>query len=511
MLLLGATTALECSPASIPQPDVLGATILDLQASEAHNYSAYSLGPGSNDGGRYTVSFCNVTVVHTHPGWNDTVTTQVWLPLNDWNGRFQGLGGGGYSTGFGSIYLTYAVSQGFAAASTDGGVPQPPGAITTIATDLSWALSSEGNVDWFLLENYAYKATGDMADIGKQITQSYYGRLAEFSYFNGCSGGGRQGLAMAQRFPEAFDGILAVAPAINIETFIPAAFWPTLVMNLDEVYPSPCEIDGFVSAAIEACDGLDGIEDGIISMPHLCNVTAFDFIGHTYTCNGTQHSLSSSGAKVVQAAWSGSGKKGYPGLNKDATLSSSYISTECSGNDTCHGPGSPLFGNWILYLVAKDPTLSLADMTQAEFFQFLAESKTDYASMLAANNPDVSEFNANGGKLIAWQGLADEVIPPGGLVDYYAQVLEQDATAQDFFRYFQAPGVGHCYGGPGPVPNAALTQLMDWVERGIAPDTLHATRGSNNTSRDLCPYPLQQRYVGGDPRNATSFTCAEAV
>lgn len=506
-LLLGATAALECSPASIRRPDVPGTTILDLQASEAHNYSAYSLGPGTNDGGRYTLSFCNVTVVHTHPGWNDTVTTQVWLPLNDWNGRFQGLGGGGYSTGFGPTYLAYAVARGFAAASTDGGVPQPPGAVTTIATDLSWALSSKGNVDWFLLENYAYKATSDMAEIGKKVTQSYYGREAKYSYFSGCSGGGRQGLAMAQRFPEAFDGILAVAPAINIETFIPAGFWPTLVMNLNGEYPSPCEIDGFVSAAVKDCDGLDGIKDGIISRPDLCNVTAFDFIGHHYTCNGTQHSLTPSGAKVVQAAWSGSGKNGYPGLNKDAALSASSIITECSVNGTCHSPGSPLYGNWISYLVAKDPTFALDNMTVAEFFEFLAESKADYASMLAANNPDLSEFNANGGKIITWQGLADEAIPPAGMVDYYTQVLEHDATAPDFFRLFEAPGVGHCFGGPGPIPNPALDQLMDWVESGIAPDTLHATRGSNNTSRDLCPYPLQQRYVGGDPRNATSFTC----
>lgn len=150
-LALGATIpqlalASRCSPASIGKPELPGAKILSIQAEEAHNYSAVSLGPGTNEGDRYTISFCNVTVTHTHPSWNDKINTQVWLPLERWNDRFQALGGGGYSTGFGSIYLTYAVSKGFASASTDGGHAQETGT-DTIPTDLSWALDSKGGVD----------------------------------------------------------------------------------------------------------------------------------------------------------------------------------------------------------------------------------------------------------------------------------------------------------------------------------------------------------------------------
>ncbi|KAL5339385.1 Tannase/feruloyl esterase [Aspergillus crustosus] len=507
-----ASAALTCSPASIPKPDILGASIIDVHANEAHNYTSVSIGPGSNDGGKYTISFCNVTVVYTHPGWNDTIHTQVWLPLENWNGRFQAIGGGGYSTGFGSVYLTYAVAQGFAAASTDGGVPGDSGdsgAVTIVATDLSWALSSRNNVNWLLMHNYASKATKDMADIGKQIIKAYYRRGARYSYFSGCSGGGRQAFSMAQQFPDAFDGILAVAPAINLETFIPAGYWPTLIMDQTRTYPSPAELDGFVSAAVSACDGLDGVHDNIISLPHLCNVTAFDFIGQRYTSNGIQHTLTASSARVVQAAWSGSGKAGYPGVNKDAPLTPYYIPTTCSAdNTTCHSTGSPLFGNWISYLLAKDPDFSPAGISQAEFFRFLRVSKTDYGSMLATSNPDLSGFRSHGGKMITWHGLADEVIPPEGLARYYNRVLDLDPHAHDFFRFFQAPGVGHCHGGSGPVPNGALKQLIDWVERGAAPDTLRATRGVNITSRDLCPYPLQQSYIGGDPGRAESFGCA---
>ncbi|KAL4909116.1 hypothetical protein BDW74DRAFT_187460 [Aspergillus multicolor] len=506
-ILFGASSAssLECSPSAIGTPDLPGAAILDVEANEAHNYSTTGLGPGTNDGGILTISFCNVTVTYTHPGWDDTVTTQVWLPLDNWNGRFQALGGGGYSTSIGSLYLPYAVAQGFASASTDGG---HEGAVTTVTTDLTWALSSTNNVNWFLLENYASKATNDMAKIGKQVTKSYYKTPATYSYFNGCSGGGRQGLAMAQDFPDAFDGILSAAPAINIETFIPAGYWPSQVMHRNNISMSSCEVQGFVQAAVNACDALDGVEDGIISLPSQCNVTARDFIGQKYTCNGTQHTLSASGVQAVQAAWSGSGGEyGYYGLNKDADLTSFYISTGCEtvgGIEIC---SSDLFTNWIVYLVAKDPAFDATNMTNTQFFNFLRESKASYESMLGTNRADLSAFKASGGKIITWQGMADEAIPPQATIAYYEEVLKRDRKAHDFFRLFEAPGVGHCYGGLGPVPNGALNQLIDWVEKGTAPDTLHADKGSNGTARNLCPYPSQQVYVRGDPSKPESFTC----
>ena len=506
VIAIRTASASRCSPIHIPEPDLVGATILNVEAQESHNYSAGSIGPGTNEGGRYTISFCNVTVTHTHPGWNDTINTQVWLPLEGWNGRFQALGGGGYSAGFGSTYLTYAVAQGFASASTDGG--HSVGG-KTIPTDLTWSLSSQNNVNWVLLEDYASKATNDLAVIGKQITKSYYNKPAKYSYFAGCSGGGRQGLLMAQNYPTVFDGILAIAPAINIQAFIPAGYWAAHVMNKNKIYPSPCEIEGFTKAAVKACDRLDGVEDGIISLPALCNVKAHDFVGQNYTCNGVQRTLSARSAKVIEAAWSGPGKAGWPGLNKDASIGSYYVPTTCDDNGTCSAGDSSLTGNWIQYLVAKDPNFPLSNMTDPMFFDMLHDSMRQYESILGTNNPDLSKFKASGGKMITWHGLADEAIPPNGTIKYYEEVLKVDRKAQDFYRFFEAPGVGHCYGGLGPIPNGALDQLMRWVESNDPPTTLHATKGSNNTARDLCPYPLQQRFVGGDPRNATSFTCVK--
>lgn len=515
-LALGATIpqlalASRCSPASIGKPELPGAKILSIQAEEAHNYSAVSLGPGTNEGDRYTISFCNVTVTHTHPSWNDKINTQVWLPLERWNDRFQALGGGGYSTGFGSIYLTYAVSKGFASASTDGGHAQETGT-DTIPTDLSWALDSKGGVDWVLLKDYAYKATNDMAVIGKQVTQSYYGKAPSYSYFSGCSGGGRQGLVMAQDYPDAFDGVLAISPAIHLETFIPAGYWAIQLMHQNGVYPSPCEVKTFTAAAVKACDTMDGVEDGIISSPSLCNVQAHHFVGQNYTCNGTQHTLTATSAEIIQAAWSGPRKdgSGWFGVNKDASIQSYYIPTTCTANNTCYSSGTELFGSWISYLIHKDPDFALRNMTNTDFFEGLRYSKSQYESIMTASNADLSGFKANGGKMITWHGLADEAIPPKGSEQYYNRVLNGDSKAHDFYRFFEAPGAGHCYGGLGPIPNDALSQLMAWVEKNIAPDQLRATKGSNNTERDLCPYPLQQKYIGGDPRNATSFTCTSS-
>ncbi|KAI3007355.1 hypothetical protein CBS147346_3164 [Aspergillus niger] len=359
--------------------------------------------------------------------------------------------------------------MGFASASTDGGLPAGNGKDSSIPTDLSWALSDENNVNWQLLENYASKATNDMAMIGQQIIKSYYNKSASYSYFAGCSGGGRQGLLMAQKFPDVFDGILAVSPAINMPAFIPAGQWASLVMREIGFFPSPCEIKAFTQEAVKACDHLDGVEDGILATQTAAMSRPPTLLGRI--------TLATESKKL------------------------SLLLARSSGSD--------LFGSWLKYLVAKDSTFSSSNMTRNEFFEALHTSIADYTSMLATNDPDLSKFKANGGKMITWHGLADEVIPPNGTVAYYDEVLKNDPNAHDFYRFFEAPGVGHCYGGLGPCPNGAMSQLIEWVEKDHAPSVLHATKGNNNTERALCPYPLQQKFIGGDPRNATSFTCAK--
>lgn len=512
--LYNTITQTACSPAALSIPVVFGARILDVSAREVYNYTTYSLKPGTSNLSTPTIDFCNVSVSYEHPGWHDEIHVSIWLPLRNWNYRLQALGGGGYSASFGPLYLTQAVAAGYAAIATDAGLG---GDISNAQSPSTWALTSTGNVNLYNLENYASRSLEDMTIIGKSITQSYYGMEPQKSYFSGCSGGGRQALMIAQRFPDLYDGVLAVAPAINIATFIPAGYWSTQVMNDIGYYPPPCEIEAFTQEAVAACDGLDGLIDGIISAPHRCNFTAYDVVGKSFCCNNRTLELTSKGADIVQAAWTGprsaSNKLGWFGLAKDASLTTTYLKTQCANDDpsNCTAARADLTSSWIKYFLAKDAGWDASSMTRQQFFEYLQTSKQSYDAMLSASSPNLESFKSAGGKLIMWHGGADEAIPPNGSIGYYQQVLRKDPNTSDYFRFFEAPGVGHCIGGPGSIPNSAFDTLVQWVEKSIAPDGLtgFSQKGSNAT-KPLCLYPLRQKYVGGNSSHEV-FTCVDTA
>lgn len=503
-----------CSSDMFSLSNLFGTRILDVSAQEVLNYTRYSLQPGTSVVTSPVIDFCNVSVTYEHPGWNDTVVVSVWLPLQSWNGRLQALGGGGYSATFGPMYLTQAVSAGYAAIGSDAGL----GGDISIAQDPStWALTSPGNVNLYNLENYGSRSLEEMTIIGKSIVQTYYGTAPKYSYFSGCSGGGRQGLMIAQRFPDLHDGILAVAPAINIESFIPAGYWATQVMNEIGYYPPPCEIDAFTQEAIAACDTLDGLKDGIIEDIHECNFTAHDVVGKSLTCDNSTLQFTSEGAAIVQAAWTGplspSGREGWFGLNKDASLTTTYITTQCVDGDpsNCTAGSADLTSSWIRYFLAKDAAWDASNMTQEQFFDYIQSSRRSYGSMLSASSPDLGRFKNAGGKMISWHGGADEAIPPNGSIAYYQQVLKTDSSARDYFRFFEAPGVGHCIGGAGPIPNRAFDALVQWVEGGIIPDNLTAVSQTRaKDTRPLCAYPFRQKHSGTNESDAV-FQCVDVA
>jgi len=158
-------------------------------------------------------------------------------------------------------------------------------------------------------------------------------------------------------------------------------------------------------------------------------------------------------------------------------------------------------------------------MTNDEYFRVLHQSRNQYASIMGTSDPDLSLFKARNGKLITWHGLADQVIFPNGTENYYERVAEQVDDVQDFYRYFEAPGVGHCRAGAGPQPVNELEALVKWVEHGVAPDELTAVNvtlhgespgaGQPLPTRKLCAWPKKQKYNGGDPLVAESFDCVE--
>lgn len=526
----GRPTTNVCTAAGIQSPELFGAEIISLSAGPVTNYSLPLPQLDEHFALNITgLEFCNVSIQYTHPGQNDSINVQVWLPLNHWNERFMGTGGGGYATEIGEPSLAYAVSLGYSAVATDGG--HPPDSFDPS----SWALSSPGNINWALLQDFAAIALDDATTIGKAVTTSYYGSSPKYSYWNGCSTGGRQGLMMAQRYPSQYDGILAAAPAINWVSLIVAAYWPQLVMNqlgmyivdkhtvdmemltLSGIYPPPCEFDALTAAATAACDNFDGVTDGIIAAPGLCNFDPHTVVGQTFYCtdSGTNRTISSEAATIALAAWTGprsvDGKFEWYGLNKDASLTFGWVGTNCSAAGTCKGQPFPIASSWIQFFVQKDPSFDVTNISFRQYDSIFRQSNNQFASILSTSDPDLTDFREAGGKMITWHGLADQLIPPNGTIDYYQRVLALDSHAADYYRFFPAPGVAHCANGTGYYPASSLQSLVDWVEKDIAPETLNGTTlpDINGTVRQapLCRYPQIAAYKGGDINVASSFQC----
>ncbi|KAL3447612.1 Tannase/feruloyl esterase [Aspergillus insuetus] len=510
-----------CSRATIPVPDIPDADILDMTVTQVRNYSTTTAEFWDSPERHITgLDICNVTVTYTHPGWGDTIHVETWLPLSGWNGRFQGSSGGGWVTGF-KDGLALRASQGYAVSVTDGGHAADSGPD-------EWALNRNGeggeSVNIHLLEDFASVALHELAVIGKQLVASFYGTPPAFSYWNGCSTGGRQGLMLAQRFPGDFDGVVAVAPAINWAGFIPAEFWPQLLMNQMGVYPELCEFDALREAAIRACDGLDGVQDRLLSAPGACDFDPLSVAGMPYECDGVLRTISKESAILASKIWDGprapDGSRRWYGLNHEASLGL-LAGTACERDESgierktkCRGRPFWIADEWLRLFVLNDRNFDLTNLSPTEYDALFDKSHTMYNAIIGTASPDLSGFRAAGGKMITWHGLADEAIFANGSSQYYQRVLEQDADVADFFRYFEAPGVAHCREtiSAGPYPHDVLEDLIAWVEDGRAPETLRAEWRDQATQavlmrRELCQWPLVARYMGGDITQAAAFVC----
>ncbi|KAG4433440.1 hypothetical protein IFR05_011086, partial [Cadophora sp. M221] len=460
------------------------------------------------------LNVCEANITYTHPGQNDTIKTSIWLPLN-WNGRMMGIGGGGWMTGY-YFALPWPASKGYAAVMTDGG--------HGLSDTKSWELKSPGNVDWALLNDFASITLDDAATLAKAATAAFYGERPKFSYFNGCSTGGRQGYMMAQRYPGQYDGILATAPGINWDRMILGLVHPQVVMNQKKIYPPLCEIDTFSAAAISACDELDGVKDGFILDPSSCTFDPMTVVGQKFNCSSTGISgiLSVDGATIVSAAWSsvrtedGRLLNGRPlsyGPNRGAPLLG-IADTICSSSDnssttSCTGNPLSIAVEWIKYYLAKDETFDFSQIKRRQYDTLFRQSINQYSSIIGTSDADLTDFKESGGKLLTWHGLDDQLLSLDNTVEYWERVKEQDPEIDGYYRLFAAPGVLHCAGGSGWFPGNAMDSLVDWVERKVAPDHLKArTVGGEKERRvELCRWPAKLVFLGGDADVAESYAC----
>lgn len=526
-----------CSP-GIFSPSVFGAEILDTYASVVSDYFP----PVTPD--TPLQSFCNVTVTYTHPGQNDYIIVEAWLPIDDYNGRFQAVGGGAWSPGRSASawnLMAESIVGGFATITTDAGLVGNDGTATP------WALLSPGNVDLFSLQNLASVSLNDEAIIGKSLIKAFYGQGPEYSYFYGCSQGGRQGLMLAQRYPDAYDGIAAYAPAIHWNPTLASVHWPYQVMLNLGVFPDACEFDALRAAAVSFCDDMDGVTDGVITNVDEC-IASFDpftLVGKPAQCGnstiGGPVKITEAAAIVLNETWHGlkteDGRRYWYGFMPGADLTGNDprslglwgpIMNECSSNGTCVEIANPLSIPWFQDFLIKRPDTDLSQVTHAEFDR-LVHSGNQYQSIIGTDDPDLSAFRKAGGKLTTIHGLVsalrslyiliwlifsrqdDALISPKGSEAYYNAVTELDSQVHDFYRYYEVPGLGHCGAGASSLPLSLLGQLRTWVENGTAPESTPVEvtlPGGEVHNRILCPYPQRaQLDVCDDPADADCWSC----
>lgn len=483
------------------------------------------------------VEYCKVTLVYgTKPEQN--ITIAVGLPLNStdggsggqqgaWNGRTQGLGGGGCA---GNLNVDPAVSSGYVGSGTDGGHS---------GGDCTPGVNAGGTYNLEFIEDFFRVGIKQQILWSKRIANTYYGEQPAFNYWNGCSTGGRQGYLLAQELGDELDGVLANSPAMFWTRFQTAQMWGQLAMHdlAGELPPASiptAKLQAAQQSAIAACDAKDGVTDGIIDDPRVCHFDAKANVCGQPGAPAAGLCLTSSEAEAVNEVWDGPRNKhgdriwfgldrgsDFPILDGLAPFTLGVTQFEWDLRDTTYSPPSTkwqtvtLDGPGLSYpQVAQDGSRNIADVTDTF--------------------GDLDTFKAHGGKIMTFVGSNDQFIYPRGVLNYYRQMATRyrdqgDSTGfenvQDFYRLFRAPGVGHCgipagvlgpgtgLGdiGPWPQNGADFAALVAWVEHGVKPSQVighSAGPAAPPLSRPLCPYPQTAIYTGsGDFRDAANWVC----
>jgi Tannase and feruloyl esterase len=462
-------------------------------------------------------AFCRVQGI-IQPSNDSHIEFEVWLPSAGWNGKYAGVGNGGFAGSIAYTGLAAAVAAGFATSSTDTGHHAE-------GTDAGWAIGHREK-----MVDFGYRAIHETAEHTKTVVRGFYGEAPQRSYFSSCSNGGRQGLMEAQRYPADYDGIVAGAPA-NFFTHVgDGFFWNLQAMEKDPAtYIPETKLPVIEAAVLAACDALDGLKDGLIGDPRKCH-----FDPGVLLCKGRDSSTCLTqpqvGAlkKIYEGPRDSRGRQIYPGFLPGgetgrqgwaAWITGSQPTKSAQYAFATSGFGATIFENpkWDYRTFDFDRDVKVADKKLGRIFN--------------ATDPDLKAFKSRGGKLLLYHGWSDPALPPQNTVDYYQSVLAKMGSqeAEDFMRLYMVPGMQHCGGGPGPasfdpgpVSNAdaqhsIFLSMEQWVEKGVAPAEIITTKyktgadsgGGVASTRPLCPYPQVARYTGtGSPDTAANFVCS---
>jgi hypothetical protein len=472
------------------------------------------------------VSYCRVDLLYGTKE-EQNINIRVGLPLNSldggtggvqgaWNGRTQGVGGGGCS---GTNAVGAPVNARYVGSGTDGG---------HVGGNCEPGVNLDGTYNVQFIQDWSRNGIKQQILFSKAIAATYYGAAPQYNYWNGCSTGGRQGYLLAQELGNELDGILANAPAIYWTRFQTAQMWGQIVMKDLTGGVIPTAKQNFATGkATAACDAIDGVTDGIIDDPRTCPYSAANDRSAICLADGgtsaDPNCLTPAQAQAMDKIWDGprnpSGVKIW------------FHSEPGSGTTVWNGPAPFALGVTQFHWDEHDRTFDWRTVTM--FGAGGTDSYADIAHDGSTNaldpavDPDFSladatdtfgnldTFKEHGGKLLTFVGGYDNFIMPRGVIHYYREMASRYgknpnrpdfATVQSFYRLFRAPGVGHCGGGVGPQPQNLFGALVNWVENDVAPDTILASGGGR--TRPLCPYPQTAIYNGsGSTNDAANFHC----
>ena len=467
--------------------------------------------------------YCEVQAT-IQPTADSSIKVRVWMPTTNYNGRYLGTGNGGYAGGFFFSELADGINRGFATANTDMGA--------TLAAGVNADAMVGHPEKW---KDFGWRATHLMTTFAQALINAFYGNPAAKSYFAGCSTGGQQALMEAQRFPNDYDGILAGAPAFNrthLHTILIAQYRAT--HKTPASYIPATKFDIVNNAVLAQCRKQDGgaPNDPFLTDPRDCK---FDPASLQCPVGDGPNCLNPDQVAAMKVYYAGStnlsnGAIIAPG-NARGSETSNLAALGFAFNESSTEPTFDSLFKWVFGLTWQWQTF--------DFNKDMAKVDQVLAADLNANSTDLRPFVVKGSKLILYHGFADPLIPAQTSINYYdalmqtmtgGRSMQSLAQTQQFARLFMAPGMWHCKDGPGPnafggpIQQQApsydpkydlLSALTQWVERGIAPQSVIATKYAGDAAqstiamqRPLCPYPQFPRYTGtGSSTAAQNFKC----
>jgi feruloyl esterase len=490
---LSAATCESLSSLSLP-----GTTIIMAQKVGAGEFNPPA-GRGGGRGPNYKElpAFCRVQA-SVKPMADSDIRIEVWMPVENWNGRFEGTGNGGWAGSIGLGPLATALERGYAVAATDTG---HTGGSAAFAID-----HPEQLID------FEWRSIHEMTVKGKAITSAFYGGSSsgggpdlKYSYFSGCSTGGRQALKEAQRFPADYDGIIVGDPGAysTVQVIRQVAVWQEAHKTEGSLIPAE-KLTVLHRAVLDQCDALDGVKDGVLENPRLCK-----FDPTIIECKGADAPSCLTAAQVETA------RAIYTSPKNARTGEEIFFGYE-PGSELGweSGEKQPLgFAVDVLrFALFKDPKW---DPATANYDTDVATALKVGGELFDARDPDIRTFLARGGKLLMYHGWTDPGIPPSVSLTYYQSVLSKLGNIRnlnDDVRLFMVPGMNHCGGGDGPDEFDMLSAIDEWRGKSKAPVRIVAEHRTNNVvdrSRPLCPYPQAAVYKGtGSTNEAQNFSCA---